>query len=161
MASRNCRGQPAHRERQTTMRRWGTCNGGPARLALVLAIHAMHGCRAAAPLRQAQHAPRAAATHSRVLLTQALLSGDGSHLRVTVLEVTYPPGGYTAPHRHPCPVVGYVVSGALRMRVGDGPDVVYEAGQAFSESANAAHLVSANAHHDRPATFLATFACDR
>ena len=38
----------------------------------------------------------------------------GDHANVTLLEVVYPPGGSSRPHRHPCPVVAYVEEGAVR-----------------------------------------------
>ena len=28
---------------------------------------------------------------------------------MTTVEVTYPPGGFSTPHSHPCPVIGYVL----------------------------------------------------
>jgi quercetin dioxygenase-like cupin family protein len=86
---------------------------------------------------------------------------DGGRLRVTVLEVTYAPGGSSPPHRHPCPVVGYVIRGTVRMGVAGQSEVVYRTGESFYEAPNGGHLVSANASRDEPATFLAAFVCDR
>ncbi len=86
---------------------------------------------------------------------------DGSHLRITSVEVTYAPGNYSAPHSHPCPVVGYVIRGAVRMQVKGGPETFYKAGESFYEAPNITHLVSANASSTEPATFLAYFLCDR
>src|SRR5258707_11685617 len=31
------------------------------------------------------------------------------HLEATVVDVTYEPGGANSAHRHPCPVIGYVL----------------------------------------------------
>lgn len=84
-----------------------------------------------------------------------------AHDSVSLVEVTYPPGGSSKPHHHPCPVIAYVISGALRSRVGDGPDSTYTAGQTFYEPKGAEHRVSANASTERPVTFLAFFVCDR
>ena len=86
---------------------------------------------------------------------------DGGRLHVTVLEVTYAPGASSAPHRHPCPVVGYVVRGAVRMRVAGEAEGIYRAGESFYEAPNGVHVVSANASREEPATFLAIFTCDR
>jgi quercetin dioxygenase-like cupin family protein len=83
------------------------------------------------------------------------------HDSVKLVEVTYAPGGASKPHHHPCPVIAYVISGALRSRVGDGPDSTYTAGQTFYEPKGAEHRVSANASNERPVTFLAFFVCDR
>jgi quercetin dioxygenase-like cupin family protein len=97
---------------------------------------------------------------SHVAFSQALPPMDGNRLQVTTVEVTYPPGGSSAPHSHPCPVVGYVIEGAVRMRVKGGPESVYKTGDSFYEAPNGIHLVSANASLEKPATFLAYFICD-
>jgi quercetin dioxygenase-like cupin family protein len=85
---------------------------------------------------------------------------QGNHLKVTVVEVNYPPGGSSAPHSHPCPVIGYVLDGALRTQVKGEPERVYTAGESFYEAANGVHQVSANASDTAPAKFLAYFVCD-
>jgi quercetin dioxygenase-like cupin family protein len=100
------------------------------------------------------------AERARVAVTHTLPALDGHHATVTLVEVTYGPGGGSAPHRHTCPVIAYVVSGALESRVDDGPDSTYTAGQTFYEAPLAKHVVSANASHERPVTFLAYFVCD-
>src|SRR5687768_14607087 len=56
---------------------------------------------------------------------------DGQHLTVTLVEVTYPPGGANAAHRHPCPVIGYVLSGAVRMQLKGREEQVFRAGDTF------------------------------
>ncbi len=80
--------------------------------------------------------------------------------KVTTVEVTYPPGGSSAPHSHPCPVIGYVLKGAVRMQVKGGAPSIYKAGDSFYEAPNGIHLVSENASAKEPATFLAYFICD-
>jgi quercetin dioxygenase-like cupin family protein len=96
----------------------------------------------------------------RSVVTQPLPQMDGSHLQVTAVEVTYPPGGSSTPHSHPCPVIGYVLRGAVRMQVKGDAVSVYRTGESFYEPPNGVHLVSANASKRNPATFLATFICD-
>lgn len=98
---------------------------------------------------------------ARVALTQTLPSLDGSRLAVTVVEVRYGPGGRSAPHSHPCPVIGSVVEGALETQVDGGPVQVIRAGQTFYEAANGLHRISANASRREAVRFLATFICDR
>jgi len=98
--------------------------------------------------------------HSRVVLSQAMPPLDGAHLQVTTVEVTYPPGGSSAPHSHPCPVIGYVLQGTVRMQVKGGPLSLYKPGDTFYEAPNGIHMVSANASATEPATFLAYFLCD-
>jgi quercetin dioxygenase-like cupin family protein len=111
----------------------------------------------AAILLQGQTAPDA---HTRIVFSQSLPQLDASHLKVTTVEVTYPPGGSSTPHSHPCPVLGYVLRGAVRMQVKGGPVSVYRPGDSFYEAPNGVHQVSANASTKEPAVFLAYFICD-
>lgn len=99
-------------------------------------------------------------TRARVAVAEWLPAMRGSHLRATLLEVTYPPGGHSSPHLHPCPVVGFVLAGALRFQVDGGSEQVLQAGQSFYEAPNTHHLISANASTTEPAKFLAYFVCD-
>ena len=97
----------------------------------------------------------------RTVFLQSLPKLDGEHLRVTVVEVTYGPGESSKPHSHPCPVIGYVVDGALRTKVKGEPEAIYKAGESFYEAPNGVHEVSANASQTSPARFIAYFLCDR
>ena len=97
---------------------------------------------------------------ARVLLSGVLPPMRGDRLRATLVTVTYPPGGASAPHSHSCPLVGHVVAGALHSRVAGGVDTVYHAGESFREDANQAHFVSSNASELAPVTFLVWFVCD-
>lgn len=124
---------------------------------------ALGGCTTSrtAPAAPASAQAGAAETRARVAIAHALPPTDGSRLQTTVVEVTYPPGGSSKPHTHGCPVIGYVIAGALRSRVGTEAEVVYRAGETFYEDAGGAHVVSANASDREPARFLAIFTCDR
>jgi quercetin dioxygenase-like cupin family protein len=97
---------------------------------------------------------------ARIVFSHALPRLDPVHLKVTTVEVTYPPGGSSAPHSHPCPVIGYVLAGAVRMQVKGGAQSIYKAGDSFYEAPNGVHVVSENASATEPATFLAYFICD-
>jgi quercetin dioxygenase-like cupin family protein len=97
---------------------------------------------------------------AQVTLSQALPPLDGSRLKASVVEVTYAPGGYSAPHSHPCPVIVYVLQGTLREQVQGEPEAVYKAGQSFYEPPNGVHMVSLNESKKEPAKFLAYFVCD-
>lgn len=77
--------------------------------------------------------------------------------QLSVVRVQYAPGESGGAHHHTAPLVAYVVSGALRSRVGDGPERVYHAGESFYEPPNAVHHVSANASATEPTTFIAVF----
>ena len=62
---------------------------------------------------ESQRAARPATTgRARVVIVHALPRLNGNRLKATLLRVTYPPGESSAPHAHPCPVVGYVLEGA-------------------------------------------------
>jgi quercetin dioxygenase-like cupin family protein len=98
---------------------------------------------------------------SQMKFSHALPKLDGAHLQVKVVEVRYEAGGSSAPHSHPCPVIGHVLEGAVRMQVKGEPEATYKAGESFYEAPNGVHLVSANASDKEPARFLAYFVCDR
>ncbi|WP_263368030.1 cupin domain-containing protein [Edaphobacter bradus] len=133
-----------------------------------LILHAPLRLEAAvvAPPREAQAAQHGSTARTRTVLSQPLPKLDGDHLAVHMVEVRYGPGESNAAHSHPCPVIGYVLTGAVRMQVQDpgsvqpGPVTVYRAGESFYEAPNGRHLVSANASQTEPTTFLATFVCD-
>src|SRR4051812_21805804 len=83
-------------------------------------------------------------SESRTAFSRTLPPMDGREIHVKVVEVAYAPGGANASHTHPCPVVGYVLQGALRMRVNAGAEVIYRAGDTFYEAADDVHQTSAN-----------------
>lgn len=116
-------------------------------------------CAGTAVPRERSRAAETIPARTRVVFAHALPPMDGRHLGVKITEVTYPPGGSSAPHRHTCPVIGYVTEGALRVQVQGEPESTYTAGQTFYEAPHALHLVSANASMERPARFLAFFTC--
>jgi quercetin dioxygenase-like cupin family protein len=121
---------------------------------------------AAAACRPAPAGTRAAAQgdstgQSRPVLSHSLPRLDGTRLVVTVVEVIYRPGESSPPHSHPCPVIGYVLEGAVRSQVQGEPEAIYRAGESFYEAPGGTHLVSANASRKVPARFLAYFTCDR
>jgi quercetin dioxygenase-like cupin family protein len=135
-----------------------------ARIGGLVACAAVAGCRShtpeAATGAASRPVPGAKGAQVRTAFTRALPSMDGNSVAVTLVEVGYGPGGSSAPHRHPCAVVGYVVEGALRSQVQGEPEAVYHAGESFYEAPNAVHLVSANASGTEPVRFLAWFTCD-
>jgi quercetin dioxygenase-like cupin family protein len=105
-------------------------------------------------------APAAKTSRDRVVLSRSLPAMKGDNLKITVLEVTYAPGEASPAHSHPCPVVAYVVSGAIRSQVQGEPEAVFGVGESFFEPANGVHVISANASRTTPAKFLAYFLCD-
>jgi len=97
---------------------------------------------------------------AKTTLSRSLPRLDGANLKVTVVEVTYGPGESSPPHSHPCPIIGYVLEGALRTKVKGETEAVYNVGESFYEAPNGIHAVSANASGSEPARFLAFFVCD-
>lgn len=81
---------------------------------------------------------------------------------MVAVVVCYPPGGRSAVHRHAPSafIFAYVLSGAIRSQVDDGPTKVYHAGEGFYEEPGAQHRVSENASADEPASLLAVFVVD-
>jgi quercetin dioxygenase-like cupin family protein len=136
-----------------------TITPGRTSIAAALCCAIVAGFRFAPASAAAQHATPP--SQSRIALSRTLPAMDGREIRVKLVDVTYPPGGANASHSHPCPVVGYVLQGALRMGVNDAPDVIYRSGDTFYESPGDIHRTSANASATEPARFLAYFMCDR
>jgi len=124
---------------------------------VVTPIAVMTGSQAS-PRRAAHGAVQT--TQARIAITQAMPHLDGARLKASVVEVTYAPGGESRPHTHPCPVIGYVVSGHYRSGVKGGEERVYGPGETFYEPPNGVHMVSRNASSSEPTTFLAYFLCD-
>ncbi|MGQ0646922.1 MAG: cupin domain-containing protein [Gemmatimonadaceae bacterium] len=131
---------------------------GPA---LVIGLAGLAGYHVARAQGSTSSSPPQSAAQVRVAFTQSLPKLDGEKLVMRILEVTYPPGGVSTPHRHPCAVVGYILEGAMRMRVSDRAETIYTVGQSFFEGPDDVHRVSANASDSLPARFLAYFTCDR
>jgi quercetin dioxygenase-like cupin family protein len=83
--------------------------------------------------------------------------------RVMVVQVVrYAPGGASPPHRHApsASIYAYVLSGAIRSRVDQGPADTYRVGDGFYEEPGSHHWVSENASATEPASMLAVFIVD-
>lgn len=80
--------------------------------------------------------------------------------KVTVVRVTYGPGGFTPPHRHAGTVTAYITKGQIRSQLKSGPLEVFDVGQSFFEPPGAIHLVSANASNTDWAELIAIFVAD-
>jgi quercetin dioxygenase-like cupin family protein len=108
---------------------------------------------------QVAHGTSSNNTAARIAFSHALPYLDGAHLKAAVVEITYGPGESSPPHSHPCPVVGYVIQGALRTQVRGEAAAVYKRGQSFYEAPHGVHLISANASNQAPVKFLAFLVC--
>jgi quercetin dioxygenase-like cupin family protein len=80
---------------------------------------------------------------------------------VTAVEVSYPPGGSSAAHRHPGITIAYVLEGEIRSKVGDEPERTYGVGQMFLETPGQLHAVSRNASDAQPAKLLAVLLSEK
>ena len=69
---------------------------------------------------------------------------DGKKTKVTVVEVTLEPGQAGKPHRHPGPVIGYVLEGEYEWAIDDQPAKTLKAGDTFYEPTGCLHRVSKN-----------------
>ena len=69
---------------------------------------------------------------------------DGKETKVTVVEVTLKPGQAGEPHRHPGPVIGYVLEGEYELGIDQQPSKVFKAGQTFYEPTGCLHRVGRN-----------------
>jgi len=93
-----------------------------------------------------------------VISSHALPNVSGK--RVTVVRVTYGPGGFTRPHRHAGSVTAYITKGEVRSQLSGGPLETFTVGQSFFEPPGSTHLVSANASNTEPAELIAVFVAD-
>jgi quercetin dioxygenase-like cupin family protein len=90
----------------------------------------------------------------------ALPNAEGKSMIAVV--VTYPPGAKSPAHHHARSafIYAYVLSGAIRSQVDDGPAKTYQAGEGFYELPGSHHRVSENASDREPASLLAVFVVD-
>ena len=80
--------------------------------------------------------------------------------RVTIVRVTYGPGGFSRPHRHAGSVTAYITKGHIRSQLGGGPVETFGVGQSFFEPPGSTHMVSANASATEPAELIAVFVAE-
>jgi len=78
---------------------------------------------------------------------------------VEVREINFEPGQETGRHRHPCPVLGYIVEGTAILQVEDQPERRLAAGEAFYEPAGAVMRFD-NASAEQPMKFIAYYLLD-
>jgi quercetin dioxygenase-like cupin family protein len=93
-----------------------------------------------------------------VIASHALPNVAGK--RVTIVRVSYGPGGFTPAHRHAGSVTAYITKGEIRSQLGGGPLETFGVGQSFFEPPGSTHVVSANASNTEPAELIAVFVAD-
>jgi quercetin dioxygenase-like cupin family protein len=109
--------------------------------------------------------PRGMPSHGEGEIIKQIFSGKLPNVpgkTLTVVQVDYRPGGFSAPHRHPTSgfVFAYVLSGTVRSQVEGQPVREYRAGETWTEPPNAHHIVSANASKTKPARLMAYVIAD-
>ena len=79
-----------------------------------------------------------------------------------VAEVSYPPGGASAPHHlsDSAFIYAYVVSGQIASQVEGEPEHIYRAGECWYEAPGGHHLIGRNASNTEPAKLFAVFVVD-
>jgi len=82
--------------------------------------------------------------------------------RMEAVVVPYTPGAKSPAHHHAPSafIYAYVLSGAIRSQVDNGPVRVYQAGEDFFEEPGSHHRISENASDREPASLLAVFVVD-
>ncbi|WP_407158278.1 cupin domain-containing protein [Bradyrhizobium sp. STM 3557] len=123
---------------------------------LLLAMTANPGFPA--PLCAEMSSSNSSLNKVEVITSHALPNVPGK--RVTVVRVSYGPGGFTPPHRHGGSVTAYITKGEIRSQLRGGPVETFVVGQTFFEPPGAIHLVSANASNTEPAELIAVVVAD-
>jgi quercetin dioxygenase-like cupin family protein len=123
------------------------------RTAIALALGAALGAGGLAPAQHDKHGDSAKVK----MLSERDVSEtiDGKAARVSSLDVSYAPGGFTPPHRHPGAVFGYVLEGEFETQVEGQPLRRLKVGDTFYEPTMALHSVSRNPSHMQNVRFLA------
>jgi quercetin dioxygenase-like cupin family protein len=126
------------------------------RQALTTIATALSALAAGNSLSLGRETPAANASKVTQLLQKDLPSGANEE--VTVVTVDYAPGAGSEAHRHPGPVIGYVLEGEVEIEV-DGaegtPLKTFRAGEIFFEPKGSIHKISRNASKTEPARLLA------
>jgi quercetin dioxygenase-like cupin family protein len=87
------------------------------------------------------------------LMKQAIAEFPGHEMTMITLDI--PPGVGSPPHRHPGHhTFGYVLEGAYKIKLDNGPETVLTKGQTFYEPPGQLHTVSRNASDVEPAKVL-------
>ena len=93
------------------------------------------------------------------LMTKALVNVPDKE--VTMLTVSYPPGGADPVHRHNASAFVYVLEGSIVMQMKGDKEVTLRPGETFYEDPTGIHLVGRNASNTAPAKFLVFLVKDK
>ena len=110
----------------------------PHRLAATAAIAIVLASLSVAQAQQAYPTVDLLSTGTTVM-GETLRYPTGSPAKVTVSIVTIAPGAETAQHRHPAPLVAYILEGELTVEYKDRGRRVYRQGEALLEAMDVPH----------------------
>jgi quercetin dioxygenase-like cupin family protein len=111
---------------------------------------------AAVGISAAPHAKHEGESVKLLSTTEIKEQLDGKPTNATIVEVTLNPGEQGVPHRHPGPVLVYVLEGRYELGVDDQPTKVFEAGETFYEPSGCLHRVSKNPATEGRTRLIAT-----
>ena len=109
------------------------------------------------PMRIDAQAPaQAPAPRPPAELARHALTGPLEGFEAVLVELNIAPGQRSAGpgHRHPGPVLGYVVEGQMRFAINNEPEQVLPAGRTFFEPSGAVHTTAGSARPDGPTRAL-------
>jgi quercetin dioxygenase-like cupin family protein len=88
-------------------------------------------------------------------LARYALTGSLAGFDAVLVEVNFRPGASSREHRHPGPILGYVVDGQMRTAIDHQPDQIIPAGGTFFEPHGALHTSFGSANADAPVRAVA------
>jgi quercetin dioxygenase-like cupin family protein len=90
-------------------------------------------------------------------LLEVPLDGTPAVERSRLTRIDLPPGAPTGAHRHPCDVIGYVLTGTIRFQLEGHPERLLHPGDAFHEPKGARMAHFDNVSDTESAAFLACY----
>jgi quercetin dioxygenase-like cupin family protein len=99
--------------------------------------------------------PETSAQRPSVELARYALTGPLEGFDAVLVELSFTPGVSVPEHRHPGPILGYVVDGQMRTAINYQPDQIIPAGGTFFEPHGALHTSFSSANPDEPVRAVA------
>jgi quercetin dioxygenase-like cupin family protein len=88
-------------------------------------------------------------------LARYALTGPLDGFDAVLVELNFAPGASAPEHRHPGPILGYVVDGQMRFAINREPDRIVPAGGTFFEPPGVLHSTFGSASADAPVRIVA------
>jgi quercetin dioxygenase-like cupin family protein len=100
----------------------------------------------------AQTSAQPAAARGAAELARHALTGPLEAYEVVLVQLNIPPNTGTtgAGHRHPGPVLGYIVEGQMRFAINHEKEQILPVGSTFFEPSGAVHTTNGSARTDGP-----------